>query len=407
LSPSSLVTPMGCCLAKADVPRVSLNRATPKSEQMPAATADVEAKLRDDSYDQWCKELCDAGPSLSFGDFEVGRKLGHPGGERPFSMVVLVRKRNTTETYALRVQLIEKAAHIFTVAEAKMETHILKDIRHPFLVRMHFAFHGVPSVDSCRQSVPQHVARWADGKPCLCIGLGHGEALFHRLKSDGTFPIECVKLYAAEIGVALGHLHAHEIVWLGGKYSVYSMENVLLDESGHVLLSGFRHSRRVRAPDYLVDLEAEDRRTRGVSDPPLVNDCIAPEIYQGHRHGKSVDWWWLGALVFEMLTGLPPFYASNCNHMIEKIMKAELSFPPSFPAEAKTLVEGLLNRDPSVRLGAGPGDLKELEAHTFFADLDFAKVERKEYTPVYAPTIDETFWWLSDQSEERTNKNTK
>ena len=74
------------------------------------------------------------------------------------------------------------------------------------------------------------------------------------------------------------------------------------------------------------------------------------------------------------------------------IFKAELSFPPSFPAEAKMLVERLLDRDPSVRLGAGPGDVKELEAHTLFADLDFAKVERKEYTPVYAPKIDETFW---------------
>ena len=268
------------------------------------------------------------------------------------------------------------------------ELQAMKRVEHAFVVRMHFAFQDVP------QSVAWHVDRWANGRPCICIGLsrvGDGEQLFQRLKHERTFPIERVKLYAAEIGLALGHLHSHDIVWRGGLDCIHDLDNVLLDECGHVLLGGFRSSQRVRAPDYLVDLVAENQRMVKISMTEGYNEYISPEALMALGHGKPVDWWWLGNAVFEMLTGLPPFYSRNRNRMFEQIFKGALCFPPSFPVEAKSLVEGLLARDPGTRLGAGPGDVKELEAHAFFAGLDLAKVERKEYTPIYAPTIDEDF----------------
>ena len=88
-------------------------------------------------------------------------------------------------------------------------------------------------------------------------------------------------------------------------------------------------------------------------------EYLAPEIVLGVGHGKAVDWWSLGTLVFEMRTGLPPFYSRNINHMYEKILKAELRCPTYLPADVKDLIEKLLIRDPlRRRLGSGPGDIK-------------------------------------------------
>ena len=68
---------------------------------------------------------------------------------------------------------------------------------------------------------------------------------------------------------------------------------------------------------------------------------IAPEVLLRQGHGRAVDWWSLGALLYEMITGLPPFYSRNRETMFEKIMKAELSFPP-FMSEVQMLTSLIL-----------------------------------------------------------------
>ena len=116
-------------------------------------------------------------------------------------------------------------------------------------------------------------------------------------------------------------------------------------------------------------------------------EYLAPEILQGIGHGKAVDWWSLGTLVFEMLTGLPPFYSRNINTMYEKILKAELRCPQYLGPEVTSLIQHLLVRDPLRRLGSGPGDVVELEKTKFFAPLDFKRVFNKDYTPAYKPNV--------------------
>ncbi|KAL1514427.1 hypothetical protein AB1Y20_003527 [Prymnesium parvum] len=286
-------------------------------------------------------------PKVTLEDFDLLKVLGKGG----FGKVMLVRKKGTTDIYAMKVLKKEAVIRRNQVAHTKTETHILKQIRHPFLTRMYFAFQS-------------------EGKLYMVLNYLPGGELFYRLKREGRFSVERVRLYTAEIALGLGHLHSLDMI-----YRDLKPENILLDEIGHICLTDFGLSKEsVSTPN----------AARTFCGTP---EYLAPEILQGVGHGKAVDWWSLGTLVFEMLTGLPPFYSRNINHMYEKILKAELRCPSYLPPEVKNLIEHLLIRDPLRRLGSGPGDVKELENHAFFSSLDFQKVYKKEITPIYKPNI--------------------
>jgi len=286
-------------------------------------------------------------PKVGLEDFDLLKVLGKGG----FGKVMLVRKKNTTDIYAMKVLKKEAVIRRNQVTHTKTETTILKQIRHPFLTRMYFAFQN-------------------EGKLYMVLNYLPGGELFYRLKRETRFSIERVRLYSSEIALGLGHLHSLDMI-----YHDLKPENLLLDEVGHVCLTDFGLSK---------EMVTTANAAKTFCGTP---EYLAPEILQNVGHGKAVDWWSLGTLVFEMLTGLPPFYSRNINHMYDKILRAELRCPSYLPSDVTTLIQGLLIRDPIRRLGSGPGDIKELEAATFFQPLDFEKVYRKEYTPIYKPNI--------------------
>jgi p70 ribosomal S6 kinase len=103
---------------------------------------------------------------------------------------------------------------------------------------------------------------------------------------------------------------------------------------------------------------------------------MAPEILTRGGHDRSVDWWSLGALAFDMLTGGPPFVAENKKKTIDKILKSRLLLPPYLSNEAKDLIKRLLKRRVDQRLGAS--DVNEIKAHPFFKTIDWNLVYRRE-----------------------------
>ena len=160
-----------------------------------------------------------------------------------------------------------------------------------------------------------------------------GELFFH-LKNGGCFPEERAKFYAAEITLALQCLHENGII-----YRDLKPENVLLDDEGHIKLTDFGLSKE--------DI-AGNQMTHTFCGTP---EYLAPEVIKGSWYGKSVDWWSMGTLLYEMLTGLPPFYNENLHLMYERIVTMPLTFPDDMSEEAKSLLSGLLERDPRKRLG--------------------------------------------------------
>lgn len=116
-------------------------------------------------------------------------------------------------------------------------------------------------------------------------------------------------------------------------------------------------------------------------------EYLAPEILKGQGHGKAVDWWSLGILLYEMIVGLPPFYSENINEMYELILKAPLKFPSSVPADAQSLLKGLLDREEYKRLGGGPSDGAEIRAHPFFKNINWDNLYSKGISAPFKPQL--------------------
>jgi serum/glucocorticoid-regulated kinase 2 len=116
-------------------------------------------------------------------------------------------------------------------------------------------------------------------------------------------------------------------------------------------------------------------------------EYLAPELLLGNGYTKTVDWWTLGVLLYEMLTGLPPFYDENTNDMYRKILQEPLTFPSSdiVPPAARDLLTRLLDRDPQRRLGANGA--AEIKSHHFFANIDWRKLLQRKYEPSFRPNV--------------------
>lgn len=110
-------------------------------------------------------------------------------------------------------------------------------------------------------------------------------------------------------------------------------------------------------------------------------------------HGKAVDWYLLGILVYEMLVGVPPFTVKTPEEMHQKLAAGKMMMPSHVSLQAKDLIlkviqllTKLLRKDPAARLGSGPGEAEDIKKHPFFEGIDWRKVLGKKL-PVPKPTL--------------------
>jgi len=190
------------------------------------------------------------------------------------------------------------------------------------------------------------------------------------LKKKRRFTEYQAQIFVAEVSMALGHLHSLDVI-----YRDLKPENILLDDTGHICLTDFGLSK---------DLGPDNEDAHTFCGTP---EYLAPEIVMNLGHGKAVDWWAVGILLYELTVGIPPFYSQNVNEMYRKIQEAPLLFPPNLSAAAKDIVTKLLERDPKKRMGSSELDVKEIERHQFFKNLDFNKLYKKEIEAPYKPNV--------------------
>lgn len=109
---------------------------------------------------------------------------------------------------------------------------------------------------------------------------------------------------------------------------------------------------------------------------------------RGDEYSFAVDFWSLGTLLYEMITGVPPFWAENHADMYNRVLDDSLEFPPNFDTVTADFISGLLHRVPQDRLGAGPYGPQEIRSHPYFAGLDWSDVYHKRIKPEYVPKFE-------------------
>ncbi|CAO3637524.1 unnamed protein product [Cunninghamella blakesleeana] len=298
---------------------------------------------------QLCYKPQQQSQPIAFDSFDLLRVIGRGS----FGKVYVVRKKDTNRIYAMKVLRKSRIISRSEVTHTMAEKTVLAKVRNPFIVPLKFAFQS-------------------PDKLYLVLAFINGGELFHHLQLEGRFSEERSRFYTAELLCALECLHGFNVV-----YRDLKPENILIDYNGHIALCDFG----------LCKLNMTDKeRTNTFCGTP---EYLAPELLLGQGYTKNVDWWTLGVLLYEMLTGLPPFYDENTNEMYRKILQDKLVFPDNVLPEAQDLLTGLLTRDPTQRLGHnGPEAIKN---HPFFASIDWRKLMQKKVQPPFKPMVENAY----------------
>ncbi|TMW55616.1 hypothetical protein Poli38472_010498 [Pythium oligandrum] len=269
-------------------------------------------------------------------------------GRGSFGKVVLVGHKETKKLYAMKMLSKENIVKRKQVEHTRTERRVLGYTKHPFIVGLHFAF-----------QTPQRLYFVLDYCP--------GGELFYHLSRMKKLPEHMACFYAAEITLALEHLHS-----LGVVYRDLKPENILLTKDGHIKLA-----------DFGLAKEGIRDGVHGTNSLCGTPEYLPPEILDRLGHGTAVDWWNLGMVLYEMLTGLPPWYTNDRKKLFERLRSARLHFPPYVSRRAEALIRQLLNRNPAERLGSKGA--YQVKNHMFFEHVDWDRLMRKRIIPPFRP----------------------
>jgi len=295
---------------------------------------------------------------LTIDDFEVRRVLGTGGFGKVFQVAkvsgaekgkifamkvlrkaVMVRNKETKE--------VEREINV----HAKLERDALRAVKHPFIVDLEYAFQ-------------------AGGKVYMVLEYLAGGELFMQLQKERMLMEDTAIFYLSQVLLAVEHLHN-----LGIIYRDLKPENVMLDRQGHVKLTDFGCIKEAASDEINYTFCG-------------TVEYMAPEILnRSGRHGKEVDWWSLGILAHDMLTGSPPFTGNNRKLITERVLKSKLQLGKYLTPNAKDILRKLLNKQADLRLGFGPEDARAIKEHRFFSGVDFDAVLQRKTKPPFLPAL--------------------
>ncbi|XP_053611097.2 cGMP-dependent protein kinase, isozyme 2 forms cD4/T1/T3A/T3B isoform X3 [Plodia interpunctella] len=200
-----------------------------------------------------------------------------------------------------------------------------------------------------------------------CLG---GE-LWTILRDKGQFDDATTRFYTACVVEAFHYLHSRNII-----YRDLKPENLLLDSKGYVKLVDFGFSKKLQA----------SRKTWTFCGTP---EYVAPEVIMNRGHDISADYWSLGVLMFELLTGSPPFTGADPMKIYNKILKGidAVEFPRSITRNAANLIKKLCRDNPAERLGYQRGGITEIQKHKWFDGFNWEGLAQRTLEPPITPTV--------------------
>lgn len=284
--------------------------------------------------------------SVGLDDFEVLKVVG----QGAFGKVYQVMKIGTSEILAMKVMRKDKILEKDHAEYMNTERDVLTKIDHPFIVQLRYSFQ-------------------TKYRLYLVLDFVNGGHLFFQLHRQGLFREDLARIYTAEIVSAVSHLHSNGIM-----HRDLKPENILLDADGHVVLTDFGLAKQF------------DENTRSNSLCGTI-EYMAPEIVLGKGHDKAADWWSVGVLLYEMLTGKPPFVGGNRQKVQQKIIKDKIKLPAFLSSDAHSLLKGLLHKDSRKRLGCGSSGGDEIKSHKWFRCIHWKKLDGREIQPSFCPQV--------------------
>uniref|UniRef100_H2ZD54 Ribosomal protein S6 kinase n=1 Tax=Ciona savignyi TaxID=51511 RepID=H2ZD54_CIOSA len=262
-------------------------------------------------------------------------------GTGAYGKVFLVRKacgHDMGKLYAMKV--LKKASIVTkqkTTEHTMTERQVLEAVRQsPFLVTLHYAFQ-------------------TNSRLHLILDYVNGGEMFTHLNIREKFTEAEVQLFSAEILLALEHLHK-----LGIVYRDIKLENILLDSDGHVVLTDFGLSK-----------EFINEGDRAYSFCGTI-EYMAPEVIKsnGAGHDFAVDFWSLGVLMYELMTGASPFTVEGEKNSQSEVSRRILYKHPPVPKKlsppALDIILKLLDKNPQTRLGCGNRGINDIKDHSFY-----------------------------------------
>mmetsp|Transcript_6597 Transcript_6597/g.11590 ORF Transcript_6597/g.11590 Transcript_6597/m.11590 type:complete len:320 (-) Transcript_6597:1810-2769(-) len=283
---------------------------------------------------------------LDLSQFEIRQTLGTGS----FGRVRLVMKKGTRDYYALKILKKHDILRLKQVDHVYSEYSILRTLYHPFLVQL---------IGSAQD----------DRYLYFCLEYVQGGELFTYLRTIGKLVSTHAQVYAAQIVSMLEYMHSLNIV-----YRDLKPENLLIAADGYLKLTDFGFAKVVTG------------RTYTLCGTP---EYLAPEILLNKGHGKPVDWWTLGIIIYEMVAGIDPFNDDDPMQIYQKILKGRVRFPRNFDAAAKSLVKHLLVSDLSKRFGNLKRGVEDIKTHRFFTGLDWQRLLNKDLHMPYIPHLTE------------------
>ncbi|EPS65446.1 hypothetical protein M569_09330, partial [Genlisea aurea] len=319
---------------------------------------------------------------ITIDDFDFIKQISRGA----YGKVFLARKRTTGDTFAIKVLRKLDMLRKNDIDRILAERNILITVRNPFVVRFFYSFTSKENL-------------------YLVMEYLNGGDLYSLLKNVGCLSEEVARSYISELVLALEYLHS-----LGIVHRDLKPDNILIAHDGHIKLTDFGLSKigLMNCTSGLSGQEKKDgfRETNEQCSTDMGHcrfsaegtpDYLAPEILIGTEHGYAADWWSVGVILFEFLTGIPPFNADNPENIFDNILNRKIpwpSVPSEMSPEAKDLIDRLLSLDPNHRIGTKGAT--EVKGHPFFSGVDWENLTLQKAAFIPQPEhMDDTSYFVS------------